>query len=206
MNWWSAKVFQNANDIPIEYIREKRDIKGVVVKVTDGDTVRIRHVVRGHPASEFNGKMVENSIAVRIAAVDTPEIAKGGQVGQEFGEKAKAFTMKALMGKKVTIKLLSKDQYGRVLGTIRYRDNTILPDFLVSKKDISEQLLLHGLAVVYRSGGAQYDGPIDRWNALEQQAIRAKRGLWMNGASKADLPSDFKRKSKEKSKKQGQFL
>ena len=204
-HWFNTKVFENANDIPIEYIREKREIKGVVVKVTDGDTFRIRHVANGHSVSEFDGKFTEHSIAIRIAAVDAPELAKQGNAGQEFGAAAKEFTTKALMGKRVTVKLLSKDQYGRVLGLVRYRDNTLLPNFMCSKKDLSEQLLRNGLAVVYRSGGAQYAGSIQRWNAIEQEAISARRGLWKHGAKKADLPSDFKRRSREKkesSKKQ----
>jgi len=200
MGWFGSPHFQNANDIPADYFKTNKEIKGVVVKVTDGDTFRLRHVTYYHPASEFNGKLVENSIAVRIAAVDAPEIAKGSSSGQKYGEAAKDFAVGAIMGKKVTIKLLSRDQYGRVLALVRYRDNTFLPNFLCSKKDLFEQLLLKGLAVVYRSGGAQYDGSVDRWNLLEQQAIRGKRGLWKDGVHKVDLPSDYKRKSRESSK------
>lgn len=204
MGWFSSPVFHNANDIPAEYFKARKELKGVVVKVTDGDTFRLRHVTYGHPASEFNGKLVEHSIAVRIAAVDAPEIAKGSSSGQKYGEAAKEFATGAIMGKKVTLKLLSRDQYGRVLALVRYRDNAILPNFMCRKKDLSEQLLLKGLAVVYRSGGAQYDGSVERWNLLEQQAIRGKRGLWKDGEHKVDLPSEHKRKSRESTKSKRQ--
>ena len=90
--------------------------------------------------------------------------------------------------------------YGGALGLVRYRDNTILPNFLWNKKDLSEQLLLNGLAAVYRQGGAQYDGSIDRWNALEKKAIRARKGIWKNGEKKAELPSDYKKAGKEKAR------
>jgi hypothetical protein len=40
--------------------------------------------------------------------------------------------------------------------------------------DISEQLLLNGLAVVYRQGGAQYDGNKSRWEELEEKAVKVK--------------------------------
>lgn len=107
----------------------------------------------------------------------------------------------------MTIKLLSRDQYGRVIGLVRFRDNTFLPNFLVSKKDMSEQLLMHGLAAVYRQGGAQYDGPVERWNSLERQAIRSKRGMWMNGEHNAELPSEYKKTTKQKTRtKSREFL
>jgi endonuclease YncB( thermonuclease family) len=87
-----------------------------------------------------------------------------------------------------------------VIGLIRYRDNVILPDFLTSKKDISEQLLANGLATVYRQSGAQYDGSVDKWNALEKDAIRRKRGIWMNGEMNAELPSEYKKSNKAKTR------
>ena len=75
--------------------------------------------------------------------------------------------------------------------------------------DISEQLLLNGLGVVYRQGGAQYDGGISRWEELENVAVKNKKGIWVNGRAAADLPSDYKKATKVKSadldgKKQGQ--
>lgn len=203
MSWFftsNPKPFENSDSIPIEYFKEKREIKAVVVKITDGDTFRVRHVTSSRSPAEFDGNLKDHTIAIRIAAVDTPETAKFGEAGQAFGEAAKTFVTEKLLNKRVTIKLLSKDQYGRVLGLVKYRDNTILPNFLSSKKDVSEQLLAKGLAVVYRQGGAQYDGPIERWNDIEKQAIRAKRGIWMNGEKNADLPSAYKKKAKEAKK------
>ena len=70
--------------------------------------------------------------------------------------------------------------------------------------DISEQLLLNGLGVVYRQGGAQYDGSISRWEELENVAIKNKKGIWVNGKSAAELPSDYKKATKAKhGKKEG---
>ena len=75
--------------------------------------------------------------------------------------------------------------------------------------DISEQLLLNGLGVVYRQGGAQYDGSISRWEELETVAVKNRKGIWVNGRAAADLPSDYKKATKGKptnvdGKKQGQ--
>jgi micrococcal nuclease len=189
-------AFDTAKDIPASYFKDNKEIKAVVVKVTDGDTVRVRHITKGRKSADFTGSLKENTIAVRIAAVDTPEIAKFGNNGQKFGEEAKEFTTFKLLGKKVTIKLLSLDRYGRVIGRILYRENSVLPKFLTSKKDISEELLQHGLASVYRQGGAQYDGPVEKWNAIEKQAISRRRGMWVNGQATAELPSEFKKSTR----------
>lgn len=195
--FYGEKCFNNANDIPSEYFKENKEIKGIVVKITDGDTFRVRHVTKSRTSAEFSGTLTDNTIAIRIAAVDAPETSKFGNAGQEYGEIAKKFVEDNLLGKRVTIKLLSRDQYSRVIALVRYRDNIILPNFLTNKKDISEELLLNGLAAVYRQGGAQYDGTIDRWNILEQRAIRSKRGIWMNGEKNAELPSDYKKTARE---------
>jgi len=54
--------------------------------------------------------------------------------------------------------------------------------------DISEQLLLNGLGVVYRQGGAQYDGSISHWEELKNAAIRHKKGIWVNGKVPQNYP------------------
>jgi endonuclease YncB( thermonuclease family) len=105
-----SKVFENANDIPSDYFKENREIKGIVVKVTDGDTVRVRHVTGSQTTAQVDGNLKDHTIAVRFAAVDAPETAKFGETGQELGEVAKNFVTERLLGKRVTIKLLSRDQ------------------------------------------------------------------------------------------------
>jgi micrococcal nuclease len=195
------KVFETADDVPPEYFRNQKEIKAIVVKVTDGDTFRVRHVTGNEKtAPRYDGALKGNTIAVRLAAVDAPETAKFGEAGQPLGEAAKVFVEERVAGKRVTVKLLSRDRYGRVVALVKYRDNAWLPNFLCTKKDISEQLLLHGMAAVYRQGGAQYDGPITRWNELEKQAIRYKRGIWMNGEQNADLPSAYKKAMNQKTR------
>lgn len=97
-------------------------IDAFVVKVTDGDTYRVRHITKGHASPVFEGKLSENTIVVRIAAVDTPETAKFGQQGQKLGSVATEFVKNKLLQKKVRVKLLSKDQYGRVVGLVKYNE------------------------------------------------------------------------------------
>jgi len=188
--------YETAQDIPSNYFREKRSIDAVVLKVTDGDTYRVRHIPNSKSKVEFDGNLKDHTISIRIAAVDTPEISKFGNPGQKFGEEAKEFAQQRLLHKRVSIKLLSRDQYGRVVGLVSYREPRLL--IFNSNKDISEELLTEGLAVVYRQGGAQYDGPVSRWDSLEQRAIQSKKGIWSNGKANADLPSAYKRDIKNK--------
>lgn len=188
--------YETAQDIPSIYFREKRSIDAVVVKVTDGDTYRVRHIPSSNSKVEFEGKLSDHTIAIRIAAVDTPEISKFGNPGQRFGEEAKEFAQQRLLHKRVSIKMLSRDQYGRVVGLVRYREPRLL--FFSSTKDISEELLSEGLAVVYRQGGAQYDGSISEWDSLEQRAIDGKKGIWSKGKANAELPSAYKKDIKRK--------
>ena len=157
-------VFSTANDIPKHYFDKKESIDAVVVKVIDGDTYRVRHVNSWHKNPSFDGKLSDNTISVRIAAVDTPEIGKAGNKGQPFSAEAKEYATKKIEGKKVLLQLLAKDKYGRVLGFVKYKDTRGIRFLWNRQNDMSEQLLKRGLAVVYRQGGAQYgDETIEKW-------------------------------------------
>lgn len=185
-------VFETANDIPTAYYKEKKEINAVVVRITDGDTYRVRHVNSRHKNAEVSGRLSDHTIAVRICAVDTPEISHMGKPAQDFSKEAVDFATNKILGKRVKLKLQGKDRYGRALAFVEYTDNRGMKIFN-SKNDLSEQLLKNGLAIVYRQGGAQYGGSIDKWNYLEDAAIRQRRGLWVNGKDNADLPSEYKK-------------
>lgn len=202
---FSATQFETAMDIPGNYFKEKKEIYSVVEKISDGDTYKVRHITKpGQAPKPYKGPMKEHTIIVRVAAVDCPETAKQGNPGQPFSQEAKEFATEKLMGKEVRVKLLSRDQYGRVVGLVKYKD-TSSAGFMGSlfggggkERDISEELLKNGLAVVYRQGGAQYDGSISRWNDIESDAKKAKKGLWAKGEANVQLPSDYKKAVNEK--------
>lgn len=191
-NLLSAPQFETATDIPREYYRNKESIHGLVMKVVDGDTLRLRHLGK----REFSGSLQDHTIMVRLAAVDAPETAKKGNPGQPFAEEAKAFTRDRLEGKEVDVKLLATDQYSRAIARVQYKASNGLFGLFSQKRDISEDLLSEGLAVVYRQGGAQYDGDRNHWLALESKAQKERKGLWYQGTENVDLPSDYKKKVK----------
>ena len=184
-----GRQYETAADIPNNFFTDKKEISGLIVKVTDGDTYRLRHLSSWFSDGSYTGKLSEHTIAVRIAAVDTPETAKFGNAGQKFGKEATDFARNKLLNKKIKVKLLSKDQYDRVIGFVEYSDGLF-------SKDISEELVKNGLATIYRQRGGEYgkDG-IDKWNKLESIAKNKKIGIWSQ--KNPELPSEFKKKLKQ---------
>ena len=186
----AGKLYDTADDVPAAQIKSKATLYGMVVKVLDGDTFRLRHMPTFFSDGKFKGLLSEKTISVRIAAVDTPETAKFGQTGQPLGDVATEFTKSKLLNKKVAIKLLSRDKYNRIIASVTY------DDFLFSKKDISEELLRNGLAVVYRQGNAQYGSQgIQKWNEIENYAKKRKLGVWSLGKG-FESPSEYKTRNK----------
>ncbi len=120
-------------------------LTGKVVSVADGDTVT---VLAG-----------QTPIKVRLHGVDAPEKA------QAFGEKAKDFTARLVLGQPVRVEVVGRDKYGRTVGTVQ----------LVSPpRCLNEELVKAGLAWWYR----QYAPKDQKLAALEEEARKARRGLW----------------------------
>ena len=157
------------DDEPASAFREKVTLRATVVKVTDGDSLRVRHLplLRSAP---------EGTLKIRLCAVDAPETAHFGNKAQPLGEAAKQFVKDKVEGRTVKVKLLSRDQYGRAVGRVTYAGGLCR----LQKKDVSEELLDAGLATVYRKGGAQYDGDLKTWDTIEARAKANKRGIWQN--------------------------
>ena len=65
----AMEVYFTANDIPGGAIRSHSQLSGRVVAVSDGDTIRVRHTPTPLSRGTFAGKLSENTIAFRIAAV-----------------------------------------------------------------------------------------------------------------------------------------
>ena len=72
--------------------------QGMVVGVSDGDTITVLH----------NGKGVK----IRLYGIDTPEKR------QSFGKRAKQFTSVMVYGKTVDIENKDIDRYGRTVGIV----------------------------------------------------------------------------------------
>jgi len=179
---------RTALDINSADLEKHRVFRGKVVAVSDGDTLRIRHRpwwVRLMPMPK-NVHKADQSIAVRVGAVDCPEVAHFGKKDQPFAQDAKKFTTEKLLGKRVRMRALVRDQYGRLVASITYG-----PWF--ARRSLAKELIQKGLAVVYRQTGAEegYEGKGKMYDQLEKKAKEQKRGLWSQGEDLV-MPSEYK--------------
>jgi endonuclease YncB( thermonuclease family) len=120
---------------------------GRVVGVTDGDTISVLYG--------------SGEVRVRLYGVDCPE------KGQAYGTRAKLLTSQAAFDRNVTVQVVDRDQYGRVVAEV------ILP----GGTNLSHELLRAGLAWWYRHYSS------DRELAgLEARARAEHRGLWSDAS------------------------
>ena len=116
------------------------DLNGRVERVIDGNTI------------EFVTEE-EEVLQVQLEGVDAPEL------GQKYGEEAKAFLEKIALRKRVTVEVLGKDRWGNRQARVILR----------SGKCVASELVKSGLAWVRNSE--------DR-RELELEAKEEGRGLW----------------------------
>ena len=134
-------------------------IAGTVGYVSDGDTFHLITV---------DGEKIK----VRVADIDCPERS------QPFGFEAKEFVIDEIRDRKVTIEVKGTDRYGRTVAFVIYNG-----------KNLSEQLLINGLAWHYR----KYSD-LESYAELEAGARAEKIGLW---ADNKPIPPWEYRKSKK---------
>jgi micrococcal nuclease len=114
-----------------------------VIGVKDGDTIECLPV-SGPPQT------------IRLSGIDAPEKK------QPFGERAKQYTSKAVMGKTVVIETHGHDRYGRIIADVRKPGGTL-----------NEELVRNGLAWWYQK--YSHDR---RLRDAELRARKKKIGLW----------------------------
>jgi len=134
------------------------DITGIVVSVTDGDTIKV---------------LDQNSVQhkVRLTGIDAPER------GQPFGQASKKYLAALVSGKEVFVESNKNDRYGRVLGKV-----WVQPADCPScgkTLDINHAQLLAGMAWWYRYYAKQ-QSPEDRgrYESAEDEAKARGWGLW----------------------------
>lgn len=133
--------------------------KGRIIKVVDGDTVRVR-LKSGRKAD------------IRMIGIDTPEVYGGTQC---WGPEASAWLKKRLP-RRTRVRLVSdpsqdvKDRYGRLLRyVVRAKDG----------KDMNRAQIWNGNARVYVYANKPFKR-VKSYRKAQRQAKKADRGLWGN--------------------------
>jgi micrococcal nuclease len=131
-------------------------VGGRVVRVVDGDTVRIR---LDHP---------RETRTVRYIGVDTPETVKPGAPVQCYGKPASDFNRRLVAGRRVRLVLgrERRDRYGRLLAYVRVEGGPLVEDELLRRG------FAHTLAIPPNTDRARH------FSGLERRARRAGLGLW----------------------------
>lgn len=205
--------YTDANDVPSTYFGPNAPVLwGTCISVSDGDTFRFYHTPTPFhkPVWSKRGenKLSDVSMPIRICSYDTPETAKFGKKGQPFGEEAKEELKRLIDQKKISIRMLQKDQYGRavaqvmlpvpggVVGQIVSRLGRLVPFIGGTPKCVDEVMLKKGLAEVYLGMGAVY-GPLgkDAYLKLEEKAKESKLGIWSLG--NRESAAEYKKRTKE---------
>jgi endonuclease YncB( thermonuclease family) len=139
-------------------------------------------------AEEYTGKVVgitdgdtltlltpeKRQVKVRLAEIDTPER------NQPYGTRARQALSDLAFGREARVVVVDHDRYGRVVGRV-YVDST----------DVNAALVRQGAAWVYR------DFARDRTLfALEDEARKAKRGLWKLPEAQRTPPWEWRQASR----------
>lgn len=128
----------------VEYI----PTSGFVVSVYDGDTFTL---------AVWNREIQKwTKWPVRVAGIDCPELRTKNANEKTVALKAKAFVERMILHKRVELKHVSREKYGRILADIFIENQ---------KKSLNELLLEQRLAVAYDGGTKQI---IDDWVEFHQ--------------------------------------
>lgn len=136
---------------------------GECVSVEDGVSITV--VLNEEQIYEDDGPPRE--IKVRLSAIDSPELN-----GQPFGLQAKQALAKMVFGLQVTVNSVGTDKYGRTLAYVTRGDGCA-----------NTKMVKQGFA--WRNDQSSDD---DELVQLEQQARKAKRGLWAGQSDLDQIP------------------
>ena len=92
---------------------------------SDFSSIFIKHCYDGDTCTAIDGEKI------RLACIDTPEI-KGKNANKIPAEEARDFLNQLIANKKVSIKRITKDRYGRTVAEI-YKDGTNIQELIFKK-------------------------------------------------------------------------
>jgi micrococcal nuclease len=141
---------------------------GVVVGVSDGDSLRVR----------FSDGVVRR---VRLVGVDSPEIDAPSEIEAWRALLAKRFAFFHLFRRTVRLEYDATplDAFGRVLAYVRTGDGVLFNELII-REGYARALLRYPFRADYR----------DRFAQAEKEARRAGRGIWLDGKPDIITPSE----------------
>lgn len=204
------KRYPTATSLPETFLlpstkRFTRSIFGHVTSIGDADNFRLYHTPLGRLAlwgflrriPDTPKELKNNTIHIRLAGIDAPELAHFGRPAQPYSKEALEWLTNYLRGRRVRCYVHKADQYSRVVATVYVRQGLL-------RRDVSLQMLRAGLATMYESkSGAEFSGPgvEERYRAVEEVAKRRKKGMWRE--ENLESPREYKNRYKDGGKEGG---
>ncbi|KAL2863905.1 thermonuclease family protein [Aspergillus lucknowensis] len=197
--------FPDATSIPTSYFR-RRSILGRVTSVGDGDNFRIFHTPGGRVAGwgwlpwkrvpKEKKELRDNTIHIRLAGVDAPELPHFGRPEQPFAREAHEWLTSYLLNRRVRAYVHRPDQYQRAVATVYVRQ---IFDFPIPfrRRDVSYEMLRRGLVTVYEAkSGAEFGGEAteSKYRNAEWWAKKKGNGMWkgFRRNKEWESPRDYK--------------
>ncbi|KAJ6080427.1 hypothetical protein N7467_010180 [Penicillium canescens] len=178
----------DAPSISPSFLR-RRSVFGQVTSVGDGDNFRIFHTPGGRLAGwgwvpwkkvpTAKKDLKDNTIHIRLAGIDAPELAHFGRPEQPFARDAHAWLTSYLTNRRVRALVHRQDQYSRVVASVFVRRAFDFPPF--RRRDVSYEMLRKGLATVYEAKiGSEFGGEKmeKKYRRAEWWAKKRAKGLW----------------------------
>lgn len=118
-------------------------------------------------------QLKDQTLSVRIAGVDAPEMAHFGKTAQPYAQEAMDWLKSFVLHRYVRIYPYRKDQYERAVCMVSRRR------WLFFKADVGRQMLKRGLATVYEAKfGSEFGGREQEYRDTEAYAKSKKLGMW----------------------------
>lgn len=187
-----TRRFQTAPEIPAAlYKPSGRRLKGHIVAVNDSDNLRFYHpawLSRWWRAPHLDrGQLKTETLNIRLAGIDAPEMGHFGGTPQPFAAEAKEWLTQYTMGRQASLKVHRLDQYSRAVATVWVRRWFFL------HKNVSLEMVKAGYATVYTGAGAEYGTAKEQLVRAEKWARRCRRGMWRQNSSEYVSPAEYKR-------------
>lgn len=136
----------------------------------------------------------DETIHVRLAGVDAPELGHWGNAAQPGSKEALEWLKGFVLGRRVRVTALKPDQYNRVVGRVLVWR---FPWVLFGRKDVSLEMLKAGKAGIYEANsGVEFGGYEEQYRRAEEAAKRKGIGVWSRGMKGAETPREYKTRIK----------
>lgn len=190
-----TRRYRTATQLPPQLFQRGRQLGGFIVTVNDSDNVRFYHCAPWQralfwkrPGLGRGANLKEETINVRLAGIDAPEMGHFGGTPQPFSREAKEWLARFTMGKRATIQVHRLDQYARAVASVHVWGWGGL-----WRRNVSLAMAQAGYAAVYVGAGAEYGGIEAELRAAEAWAQRRKLGMWAQSGSEYISPAAYKK-------------